>query len=112
LYKLIFYVPIDACEIVKSAIFATGAGTLGNYSNCCWQVLGEAKFIPTGNANPYIGIANEPETVAEYRVEILCTELDIELAVAALLNTHPYEKPAFEVYHPEEKYFSLYTQAL
>jgi hypothetical protein len=109
-YKLIFYVPVDACDAVKKAIFNTGAGALGNYSNCCWQVLGSAEFIPSNDAKPHIGEANKTQTVAEYRVEILCTQSDIDAAVKALIASHPYEKPAFEVYHPVEKYFDFYTQ--
>jgi len=109
LYKLIFYVPQHSCELVKQAIFSTGAGSLGNYANCSWQVLGDGQFIPSGIANPHIGVANQVETVAEYRVEILCSEQNIDAAVNALLASHPYEKPAFEVYHPEEKYFGFYT---
>ena len=110
MYKLIFYVPVDACDAVKKAIFKTGAGALGNYSDCCWQVLGNSEFIPGNDAKPHIGKANKAEVVAEFRVEILCTNENIEQAVKALIETHPYEKPAFEVYHPEDRYFDFYTQ--
>ena len=110
MYKLIFFVPQHACEQVKAAIFATGAGALGNYSNCCWQVLGEAQFIPNSIASPFIGTANTLEKVAEYRVEILCSDENIKAAVNALLYTHPYEKPAFEVHRPQADYFDFYTQ--
>ena len=110
MYKLIFFVPEAACELVKNAIFSTGAGSLGKYSNCSWQVLGDGHFTPLEIASPYIGEANKAQSVPEFRVEILCEEKNIELAVQALIHAHPYEKPAFEVYHPQEKYFDFYTQ--
>jgi structural hemagglutinin/hemolysin toxin protein RtxA len=110
LYKLIFFVPVAACESVKKAIFSTGAGSLGNYSNCSWQVLGDAQFTPSPAASPYIGKANTAESVAEFRVEILCEKNNIKKAIQALIQSHPYEKPAFEVYNPEEGYFDFYTQ--
>ncbi|NQZ33273.1 MAG: NGG1p interacting factor NIF3 [Oceanospirillaceae bacterium] len=110
MYKLIFYVPSAECERVKQAIFATGAGSLGNYSQCCWQVLGEGHFIPSPNATPHIGNINETQAVAEFRVEVLCTAQNVDQAVQALIESHPYEKPAFEVYQPIEKYFDFYTQ--
>ncbi len=110
MYKLIFYVPAAACDKVKKAIFATGAGSLGNYSNCCWQVQGEGQFMPNSNATPHIGKSNQVQIVTEFRVEILCTEQNIERAVQALIDSHPYEKPAFEVYHPLAKYFDFYTE--
>lgn len=104
-YKLIFFIPTEHCEIVKEAIFATGAGTLGGYANCAWQTLGTGQFTPGDSTNPHIGSINQAETVAEYRVEILCSEQNIEAAVAALLQHHPYEKPAFEVYQPMSRFF-------
>jgi len=110
LYKLIFFVPVENCESVKQAIFETQAGSLGNYANCCWQTLGEGEFIPTGFAAPHIGEINKVQKVPEYRVEILCTQENVELAVKALITHHPYEKPAFEVYEPLAKYFDFYTK--
>ncbi len=45
-YKLVFFVPENAIEEVKQAIFATGAGSLGNYAQCSWQTLGVGQFLP------------------------------------------------------------------
>ncbi len=97
-YKLIFFVPENAVEEVKQAIFATGAGSLGNYAQCSWQTLGVGQFLPLDGANPTIGKVDEVEQVSEYRVEILCTSENIKDAVEALKKAHPYEEPAFEVY--------------
>lgn len=102
-YKLVFYVPITHANTVKRAIFATGAGTIGNYKHCAFQVKGEGQFLPLKNANPAIGERGKEETVEEYRVEILCSDEDnTRDAVRELKDAHPYEEVAYEVYKIEE----------
>ncbi len=97
-YKLIFFVPENAVEDVKKAIFATGAGSSGNYAQCSWQTLGVGQFLPLDGANPTIGEVDTVERVSEWRVEILCSAETISVAVETLKAAHPYEEPAFEVY--------------
>ncbi|MGI9286142.1 MAG: NGG1p interacting factor NIF3, partial [Pseudomonadales bacterium] len=55
MFKLCFYVPGENLEAVKSAVFAAGAGRVGDYENCCWQVLGEGQFRPLEGSQPHIG---------------------------------------------------------
>lgn len=95
--KLIFYIPKDESEKVKEAIFATGAGGIGNYSHCAWETLGMGQFRPLNGANPTLGQVGELEKVEELRVEILCSKENIEAAVLAMKAAHPYEEPAYEV---------------
>ena len=97
MFKLIFYVPEDSCEKVKSAVFKTGAGTLGQYSHCSWQTLGIGQFKPLEGANPAVGEVNTLEKVPELRVEVLCAKSQIKPAISALKEAHPYEEVAFEV---------------
>lgn len=97
MYKLCFYVPETSLDAVKEALFAVGAGRIGNYENCCWQVLGEGQFLALPDSDPFIGISGELEVVSEYRVEMVCNEAVIDAAIAALKVTHPYETPAFDV---------------
>ncbi len=97
-YKLVFFVPENVVEEVKKAIFATGAGSLGNYAKCSWQTLGVGQFLPLDGAHPTIGEVDTVERVREWRVEILCSAETIKEAVTALKAEHPYEEPAFEVY--------------
>ncbi len=97
MYKLIVYVPEQSVEVVKEAIFKTGAGKIGNYDKCAWQVLGTGQFRALNGANPTIGTVNALENVPEYRVEILCLEDNILNAIKAMLSSHPYEEPAYEV---------------
>lgn len=104
MHKLVFYVPIDQAENVKAAIFRTGAGKIGDYDQCCWQVLGQGQFRPLQGSNPFIG--NAPATdadasierVEEYRIEIVCHDELIQTAVAAMKEAHPYEEPAYDVW--------------
>ncbi len=102
MYKLIFYVPIDHTEVVKEALFEAGAGKIGHYSHCAWQVLGEGQFMPLSGSHAFIGEPNQLEKVAEYRVEMVCDREHIQAAIAALKRAHPYEEPAFDVFSIEE----------
>jgi hypothetical protein len=98
MHKLVFYVPQDDLDTVKSAVFSTGAGKIGNYDYCCWQVLGEGQFRPLAGSNPHIGQQDQVEVVAEYRVELVCEDHIIKQAVNALKAAHPYEEPAYDVW--------------
>jgi hypothetical protein len=95
--KLIFFVPEDAVESVKQAVFAQGAGKLGAYDQCAWQTLGMGQFRPLAGSQPFIGELEVLEQVAEYRVETLVEERLIYQVIAALKRAHPYEEPAYEV---------------
>jgi len=97
MYKLCFYVPESHLDVVKEAVFATGAGQIGDYAKCCWQVLGKGQFKPLIGSNPFIGLANKLELVAEWRVELVVIDELIVEAVAALKAAHPYETPAYDV---------------
>lgn len=102
MYKLNYYVPVDAKESTKEALFAIGVGKFGNYECCCWESLGEGQFKPVNNADPYIGQLNTLEKVAEYKVEMMCHDTLIQQAVATLKKIHPYEEVAFEVFKMQE----------
>ena len=97
MYMLVTYVPEDNLEKVKSAIFFAGAGAIGNYSNCSWQVKGQGQFKPENGSSPFLGEINKLEKVDEYRLEFACKESGIKKIVEALLKAHPYETPAYHV---------------
>jgi hypothetical protein len=79
------------------ALFDAGAGRIGNYEHCAWQVLGQGQFRPLAGSQPFIGAQGVLETVAEYRVEMVCEDAVIDAVIAALRQAHPYEEPAFDV---------------
>lgn len=98
MYKLCFFVPESHLESVKRAVFDAGAGKMGDYDSCCWQVLGQGQFRPLKGANPHIGEVGEMQYVEEYRVETLCQGDVVRKVIAALREAHPYEEPAFDVW--------------
>ena len=96
MYKLCFYVPESHLEKTKAAIFAAGAGHIGDYDQCCWQAKGHGQFRALPGSDPFVGEQGMLEVVEEYRVEMVCADEHIPAAVAALRLAHPYEEPAFD----------------
>jgi hypothetical protein len=102
MYKIGFYVPASHLEAVKQALFATGAGRIGNYDSCCWQTLGQGQFRPLDGSQPFHGQQGRVEHVDEYRVELVCAATELEQAIVALKAAHPYEEPAYDVVRLEQ----------
>lgn len=97
MYKLTVFIPETALEEVKSALFSAGAGQIGNYASCCWQVQGTGQFMPLEGSQPHIGQQNTIEKITEWRVEMVVAESNIQNVIDALKQTHPYETPAYDV---------------
>jgi structural hemagglutinin/hemolysin toxin protein RtxA len=102
MYKLCFYVPASHADDVKNAVFAQGAGKIGNYSCCAWQTLGEGQFMPLAGSHAFIGAQDQLEKVSEYKIEMICDDAHIKAVIAALKSAHPYEEPAYQVWRIEE----------
>ncbi len=102
MFKLCCYIPESHVEAVKAALFDAGAGRIGNYEHCAWQVLGQGQFRPLTGSKPFIGAQDALETVAEYRVEMVCADEVIADVIDALRQAHPYEEPAFDVIRVED----------
>lgn len=101
MYKICVYIPETHLRQVKTALFAAGAGRIGNYDNCCWQVAGEGQFRPLAGSTPHIGQANQIESVKEYKVELVCEDHLVKLVIEAMKRAHPYETPAYDVWKLE-----------
>ncbi|MCO4784908.1 NGG1p interacting factor NIF3 [Marinomonas atlantica] len=97
MYSLVFYVPETHLEQVKEAVFEAGAGKIGDYEACCWQVKGQGQFRPSESATPFIGQVGQLEEVDEYRVEMVLLETLREGVVSALKLSHPYEEVAYHL---------------
>ncbi|KPY96816.1 Uncharacterized protein ALO43_04958 [Pseudomonas tremae] len=102
MYKLAFFVPASHVNEVKSAVFAAGAGRIGAYDQCSWQVLGQGQFRPLNGSQPFLGQSGVVEQVDEWKVELVVADELIAQAVVALKQSHPYETPAYEVWRLEE----------
>lgn len=98
---LCVYIPATHLIEVKQALFEAGAGRIGDYDNCCWEVAGRGQFRPREGAAPFIGEVGDIETVDEYRVEMVLDDQYKDAAVAALRASHPYEEPAFHLWRLE-----------
>lgn len=96
LYRLVFYVPADYAERVKDAVFAAGAGRIGDYDRCCWSVDGTGQFRPLEGSSPFIGKCGAVEKVLETKVEMVCEGCHLPSVLKALLDSHPYETPAYQ----------------
>jgi hypothetical protein len=96
--KLVVFVPREALDAVRDALFAAGAGRIGDYERCSWYAEGTGTFLPLAGASPAIGEVGEEERVTELRLETVFPASRQDEVVAALRRAHPYEEPAFDVY--------------
>jgi hypothetical protein len=96
--KLVVFVPPEALDAVRDAVFAAGAGRIGDYERCSWFTAGTGTFRALPGANPSVGEIGEEEHVPELRLETVFPADAHEAVVAALRRAHPYEEPAFDVY--------------
>ena len=97
MYKLTVFVPDSALEQVKSALFAAGAGKIGDYEQCCWQVQWMGQFMPLAGSAPHIGTQDNLQKVNEWRIEMVVAKASIGDVISALKQAHPYETPAYDV---------------
>lgn len=98
MFKLCVYIPETHLESVKTALFAAGAGKIGDYDSCCWQVKGQGQFRPLQGSQPFIGQQGSIEVVDEYKVEMVVEDALMGAVIAALKQSHPYEEPAYDVW--------------
>ena len=92
------FVPATALDDVRDAVFASGAGRIGEYERCSWYTEGTGTFLGGAETDPTIGERGREERVPELRLETVFPEERQEEVVAALRRAHPYEEPAFDVY--------------
>ncbi|MDR0686956.1 MAG: Nif3-like dinuclear metal center hexameric protein [Dysgonamonadaceae bacterium] len=98
LFKLSVFVPADHAKAVRDALFAAGAGCIGNYDSCSFNTEGQGTFRANEDANPFIGERGKLYTGQEIRIETIIPKGRQRAAIRALLDTHPYEEPAFDLY--------------
>jgi hypothetical protein len=96
--KLVVFVPPDALDAVRDALFAVGAGRIGGYERCSWYTEGTGTFFGGEGTRPTVGEAGREERVPELRLETVYPAERHDDVVAALRRAHPYEEPAFDVY--------------
>lgn len=102
MFKITVFIPISAKETVKQAMFSAGAGRVGSYDNCCFELEGIGQFKPLSGSNPSIGSHDKIETVKEVRVEMVVADDYIRSVIKAMKEHHPYETPAYDVIRMED----------
>jgi dinuclear metal center YbgI/SA1388 family protein len=98
LCKVVVFVPDKDLGRVSDALFAAGAGHIGQYAECSFRLAGTGTFFGSDASNPTVGQKGRREEVSEWRLEAVCPEARVEAAVAALRQAHSYEEPAYDVY--------------
>jgi dinuclear metal center YbgI/SA1388 family protein len=96
--KFVVFVPADAADRVAGAMFEAGAGVIGNYTSCSFRSRGTGTFVGGEGTSPAVGDAGAAETVDEVRIEVVSPAARRDRVTAALVRSHPYEEPAFDVY--------------
>jgi hypothetical protein len=91
-------VPREALEATRGAVFAAGAGRIGEYERCSWYAAGTGTYLGSEGTSPALGEAGREQRVAELRVETVVPDELLAAVVAALKEAHPYEEPAYDVY--------------
>ena len=96
LRKLVTYVPHAHAETLRAALFAAGAGNIGNYDECSFNLEGSGTFRANALANPFIGTAGIRHSEAETRMELVAPHWKQAEITRALFETHPYEEVAYD----------------
>jgi dinuclear metal center YbgI/SA1388 family protein len=96
-HKLVVFVPVDAVDRVSNALFAAGAGTIGDYTRCSFRTRGQGTFLGGPGTTPAVGKAGEFEVADEVRLEVLVEIGRVERVLEAMKRTHPYEEVAFDL---------------
>jgi hypothetical protein len=97
-FKLVWFVPAEALDATRDAVFGAGAGRIGKYERCSWYTAGTGTFLPGEGADPAIGEPGKEQRTPELRVETVVPAERAAEIVAALREAHPYEEVAFELY--------------
>lgn len=98
LLKLVTFVPVDHANNVRYSLFNAGAGSIGNYDSCSFNLQGEGTFRAGDSSNPYCGEKDVLHTEAEVRIEMILPAFKQTDVLTALLAVHPYEEPVYDFY--------------
>ncbi len=98
LSKLVTFCPVDHADNVRQALFEAGAGHIGDYDYCSYNVAGQGTFRASDNAHPFVGEKNVVHVEPEIRIEVIFPRFLEHKLVTALIKNHPYEDVAYDIY--------------
>ncbi len=104
LKKLVTFIPVDYSDKVREAVFAAGAGTIGNYDSCGFTAEGNGSFRGDENSVPFVGEKGKIHNEKEVRFETIFPGYLQGKIIQALLNSHPYEEVAYDIYSLDNKF--------
>ena len=96
--KVVVFVPESALQKLSEAVFEAGAGVIGEYSDCGFFSKGKGTFKGSENSNPVVGKKNVLTETEEIRFEIIADSWNLGKVISAIIKSHPYEEPAYDVY--------------
>ena len=102
-YKLVIFVPKRYEKKMKEAVFRAGADSIGNYSDCGFELEGTGFFTPNESATPFIGKVNQGERTQEIRFETIVPGNILGKALKNMLKVHPYEEVAYDIIPVENR---------
>jgi dinuclear metal center YbgI/SA1388 family protein len=97
LAKLVTTCPVGQAEAVRQALFAAGAGQIGNYDQCSFSTSGTGTFRGNAGSTPFVGEVGHLHREAEERIEVVYPQHAEARIVNALLAAHPYEEVAYDL---------------
>jgi dinuclear metal center YbgI/SA1388 family protein len=98
LVKLSVFVPHENAHDVRQAMFSSGAGQIGNYDQCSFNIEGTGTFRPGENTNPHVGKHGDMHKEAETRIEVIIPKPLLNKVIKAMIQSHPYEEVAYDIY--------------
>lgn len=104
LRKLVTFCPISHSDQVRAAIFEAGAGQIGQYDCCSFNLEGKGSFRAGKETNPFVGTKNEIHFEPEVRIEVILPAYLEKKVVGAMIKSHPYEEVAYDVYALENEF--------
>ncbi len=104
LIKLVYFVPTEQADATRDAVFSAGAGVIGNYDQCSYNLEGKGSFRAGNNTNPFVGNKGEIHFENEVRVETIFPKYLKNKVVSALIKSHPYEEVAYDLYPLQNDY--------
>jgi dinuclear metal center YbgI/SA1388 family protein len=102
-FKISVFVPENKIEEVAQAVFNAGGGVVGEYENCSFRTEGTGTFFGSDESNPAVGVKGKLQKVKEIKLEVLVNSWKINEVIFAMLNAHPYEEPAYDIYPLKNK---------
>jgi len=104
LKKIVVFVPESHAEVVRNAMFEAGAGHIGNYDNCSYNLDGTGTFRANEDANPFVGEKGKLHFEKETRIEMIFPSYIEKQVVLKMMKVHPYEEVAYDIYKVENKW--------